>query len=280
MADTQTLIEVFQDTEKWCRNNDRLSTSIQKSISETKLYMEKEYPLMPETKKYEKTEIVVTKSRSFEAAMRLQDEQPDMRIAVHNFASATNPGGGVTRGSRAQEECLCRCSTLYPVLRTQYLWNYYYMFHRNNWNVCYTDACIYTPNIQIIKTDTDIPERMSEWYTVDVLTCAAPNLRMRPYNAMNPGRGDAVVLSDEELFEIHKQRARHMLTVAAAHNVDILVLGAFGCGAFANNPEVVAKVYKEVVDEFDGYFRKIEFAVYCSERDTKNYKIFYEILGA
>lgn len=281
MASREELIEVFEDTIKWYYSNPKLSESVADSIKGTKLYMENDNPSIPETKKYEQTEIVVTKSRTFEAAMRLQKEQPNMRIAVHNFASATNPGGGVTSGSRAQEECLCRCSTLYPTLKTWDLWNNYYMFHRNNWNVCYTDACIYTPDIKIIKTDTDIAVRMSEesWCTVDVLTCAAPNLRTRPYNAMNPGSGVAVFLSDEQLFEIHKKRARHMLTIAVVHGIDIFVLGAFGCGAFQNNPEVVAKAYKEVVAEFDGYFRKIEFAVYCSERDRKNYEVFQRILG-
>lgn len=65
----------------------------------------------------------VTKSKTFEAAMRLRKERPDAKIAVLNFASATNPGGGVKSGSSAQEESLCRCSTLYPTLNQRKLWD-------------------------------------------------------------------------------------------------------------------------------------------------------------
>ena len=61
-------------------------------------------------------------------------------------------------------------------------------------------------------------------------------------------------------------------------NIRNLVLGAFGCGAFKNNPEVVAKAYKEVLKEFDGYFENIEFAIYCSKYDTQNYIIFKKVL--
>ena len=98
----------------------------------------------------EKTIFTVSKDRTFATAMKLRKENPDARIAVHNFASATNPGGGVTRGSRAQEECLCRCSTLYHTLNVKNLWDEYYGFHRSLHNVCYTDACIYTPDIYIV----------------------------------------------------------------------------------------------------------------------------------
>ena len=70
-----------------------------------------------------------------------------------------------------------------------------------------------------------------------------------------------------------------MLTVAAANGARGLVLGAFGCGAFQNNPEIVAQAYKDIMPEFERCFRKIEFAVYCTPRDQKNYQVFRRILG-
>ncbi len=280
MADREQLIEVFHDTEIWWETSRKLSDSVKRSVSQTKLYREDEYPALPATE-VPLTEISVTASRSFEAAIRLRKEFPSEKIAVHNFASATNPGGGVTKGSRAQEECLCRCSTLYPVLSSEYLYREFYQFHRARGDVRYTDACIYTPDILIIKSDEDLPQRLPEdqWCTVDVITCAAPNLRAKPYNRMNPGTGSAVSVTDEELLAIHKKRARHMLTVAAANGARVLVLGAFGCGAFQNNPEIVAQAYKDIMPEFERYFRKIEFAVYCTPRDQKNYQVFRRILG-
>ena len=78
-------------------------------------------------------------------------------------------------------------------------------------------------------------------------------------------------MNNAELFGYHVKRAMHMLTVAAHKEVDILVLGAFGCGAFQNDPEVVARAYRTALDEFPKLFKKIEFAVYCPAVDATNY---------
>lgn len=96
---------------------------------------------------------------------------------------------------------------------------------------------------------------------------------------MNPGSDIAVRVTDKELLELHKKRARHMFTVAAANGADILVLGAFGCGAFRNKPEIVARAYKEIIPEFQGQFAGIEFAVYCPPQDSRNYDVFRRVLG-
>ena len=85
-------------------------------------------------------------------------------------------------------------------------------------------------------------------------------------------------MNDAELFGYHVKRAIHMLTCAAAKGADTLVLGAFGCGAFQNNPEVVASASKEVVSKYMNCFETIEYAIYCSPRDEENYKIFKRIL--
>ena len=281
MIGKEELISIFEDTKSLYETDPVLKESVRASKDGTHIYYEQDMPKLSESKPCDKTEIKVTKSRSFEAAMRLKKDYPDCRIAVHNFASATNPGGGVTKGSRAQEECLCRCSTLYPVLNTESNWNGYYGFHRNRHDVRYTDACIYTPGIMIIKSDTDVPERLpkDDWCEVDVLTCAAPNLRPMPNNPMNPGNDIAVRLSDKEVLQIHLSRARHLLQIAAANGDEVLVLGAFGCGAFQNKPEIVAQAYKEVMPEFEGYFKIVEFAVYCSPRDESNFVEFKKVLG-
>lgn len=276
MASREDLVAVFEDTKQWYETDDDLKEAVKASTAGTKIYFEGDTPELSDVKPYDKTEIRVTTAKSFEAAMRLRKEHREERIAVHNFASATNPGGGVTKGSRAQEECLCRCSTLYPVLNTDSNLNDYYGFHRNRHDVRYTDACIYTPGIKIIKSDTDMPKRLDrdDWCDVDILTCAAPNLRPMPNNPMNPGNDKAIIINDQEMLKIHQSRARHILSIAAANGDRILVLGAFGCGAFMNKPEVVAQAYKEVLPEFEGYFKLIEFAVYCGPRDESNYREF------
>lgn len=273
-------VAIFQDTMKLCRENPVLAAAIEDTIRGTVVYpADGEIEL--NCPKAGPGRITVSGDRSFQAAMKLRSAYPDSLIAVHNFASATNPGGGVERGSSAQEEALCRCSTLYPCLKTGDLFRKYYGFHRAGKDVRYTDACIYTPGVLIVKSDADFPELLpeKEWNPVDVITCAAPNLRERPYNAMNPGSGAAVKVSDRELLDIHKSRAGKILRAAAANGADCLVLGAFGCGAFCNNPKVVARAYKEVLPDYAEYFTEIVFAVYCSPRDSRNYEVFRGMLG-
>lgn len=70
-----------------------------------------------------------------------------------------------------------------------------------------------------------------------------------------------------------------ILDIALTNNIDVVILGAFGCGAFENNPGVVAAATKNVVDKYIHAFRVIEFAVYCSPRDSHNYDVFNSVLG-
>ena len=261
------LEEIFQDTKNFYESDETLKSAVQKSVDGTKFYGAEDYPPLP-AKKFDKTLITVTQGRTFETAMSLHKNNVYAKIAVHNFASATNPGGGVLHGSRAQEESLCRCSTLYPALDTDENWSHYYNFHRRRNDAIYTDATIFTPNVIICKSDVDLPQRLprESWVTVDVMTCAAPNLRYSD-------------LSDKELLKIHEMRGRHMLTILAHHGAEIFVTGAFGCGAFKNNPKVVAQAYKNILPDFNGYFKEIVFAIYCTPREMKNFDSFKKILG-
>lgn len=261
------MVEVFRDTMDFYDTDENLKQSIRDSIKGTLFYGATDYPPLP-ARKFKKTAVTVVKRRTLEAAMMAQKKYLELRIAVHNFASASNPGGGVLRGSRAQEESLCRCSTLYPVLNTDANWKNFYSVNRGRKNPLHDDACIYTPEITVCKSDTDKPARLprDKWDLVDVITIAAPNLR-------------GVKIFDDELFALHETRLRHMFTVAAHHGADIFVTGAFGCGAFQNNPEVVAQAYKKVLPEFDGLFKEIIFAIYCRPQETINYDAFKRVLG-
>ena len=78
---------------------------------------------------------------------------------------------------------------------------------------------------------------------------------------------------DEESL---KGYAVHPLHVAAANGAEILVLGAFGCGAFANDPHYVAAAYRDALEEYLEWFSVVEFAVWCKGYETENYKAFEE----
>lgn len=275
-------VAVFEDTKRLYQTNERLKAAVEVSRKAQSLIRESDaLPAHRGDKKYDKqTSVIVSGKRSFEAAAPYCRD--GLRVCVHNFASATNPGGGVTRGAGAQEECLCRCSTLYPNLDCVEMWGGFYKPHRRAGDALHNDDCIYTPSVIVFKTDTYKPVLMREedWYTVDVLTCAAPNLREKPSNAYNPSDSkEHVSISRDELQKLHEKRFRRICDLACEKDSDVLILGAFGCGAFMNPPEVVTAAARTVVKEYLHCFRVIEFAVYTRRGDTSNYDAFQRILS-
>ncbi len=268
------LMSVFEDTMAQIRRNEELREAVSRSIASQRFVAEGERTDLPAPPFTEPAQVTVTKNRSFEAAARYARTQ---KTAVLNFASASNPGGGVTSGALAQEESLCRVSTLYPCLTDGKMRRLFYTPHRQEHNPLHNDDIIYTKDVVVIKDDDY--HNLDDPFAVDVITCAAPNLRSDPSNAYNPfdgWRGEFV--SYEQLLAIHKQRGRKILSVAAANGVEALILGAFGCGAFRNDPAAVAAAYTNILPDFLHYFRTIEFAVWCRPQDDGNYRAFANLL--
>jgi uncharacterized protein (TIGR02452 family) len=193
-----------------------------------------------------------------------------------NFASATNPGGGVAHGSSAQEECLCRCSTLYNCLNTRAIWDGFYTPHRKSGNPLHNDDIIFTPNVQVLKDDDY--NVLPQPFAVDVITCAAPNLRPKPSNSYNPNEGEAIDIPPQELFHLYIDRTQRIMEVAAYNNADVLILGAFGCGAFRNDPLLMARAFNCSLQHYLHHFHTVEFAVYCRPDKDTNYRTFKEII--
>lgn len=275
-------VEIFEDTLKFIKKNKKLQESVNKTLAHTSVYLGQEFSTGPaKNQKALRNNVHVTTHKTFEAAIDLHKKHPECKIAVLNFASATNPGGGVTRGSSAQEESLCRGSTLYPCLNSKYLEDNFYNPHRAEGSPLHNNDIIYSPGVLICKTDDGSYTRLNDkdFVEVDIITCAAPNLRPKPSNQYNSysNEVEAVTLTDGELYKLHLSRARAILNAACNQSVDVLVLGAFGCGAFSNNPRVVAKAYKEVLKDYTDKFKEIEFAIYC-KGDTENYDAFKEEL--
>ncbi len=279
MSTKEQRIEVFQDTQSWIKSDPDLSASIPVAKKKTTVFYEDDYPAFDASKTRNMT-ITVSGDRSYQAAMKLHKENPEAKIAVMNFANAFHAGGGVVNGAGAQEECLCRTSTLYPLLYRRTLRDTFYKHHHDLNTPKATDSLVYTEGVIICKTDTDLPERMpkEDWVMVDVITIAAPDLRKRSNIHFDLVNGGAI-MNNAELFGYHVKRAIHMLTCAAAKGANILVLGAFGCGAFENDPEVVARAYKMALQEFPKVFDKIEFAVYCPPGGSRNYEVFKKTFG-
>ena len=228
-----------------------------------------------------KCEFVVESGRSFAVVRRLIDcgfIRSNDRIAVLNFANYYKPGGGVKRGCRAQEESLCRVSTLYAHLEK--LWTPFYSVNQKVRNVEKNslggDRGIYTKGVVQLKEDTSLPgDRLipkgQPKLIVDILTVAAPDLRRENELKNDPQRVRAMMIN------------RIKLTVAMAikNKVDTLVLGALGCGAFGVDPEICADAYYEVLvkEGYASYFKKIVFPILVVEgfkNDKNNYRVFAE----
>lgn len=268
-------VEFFKDTRRLCLTEPVIAESIRKSVEGQKLIPETQELPEPEKDRYdEEAQIIVSRKKTFDAA----EDYPGQKVAVLNFASATNPGGGVERGAVAQEECLCRDSGLFFCLETPEMRKGFYEPHRAAGDPIHNDDIIYTPGVLVFKRDDPYPRLMPEdqWFHVNVITCAAPNLRNKPTNRYNTGDGQgAVSLTDTELQELHEKRLRRILDVALSEGNDTVILGAFGCGAFKNDPEVVARAANRVIRDYRHAFRNIEFAVYCApSQGDRNYKIF------
>ena len=157
------------------------------------------------------------------------------------------------------------------------MWHEFYIPHREANNPLYNDDCIYTPSVKVFKSDSDFPELIpeKEWWDVDVITCAAPNLRERPSNRMNPNAGSRKAeITSENLRKLHQSRIKRIFDVAVANQAEVLILGAFGCGAFRNPPKLVSEVFAELTKEYRNYFDVIEYAIFCTDYEKANYEAF------
>jgi uncharacterized protein (TIGR02452 family) len=191
--------------------------------------------------------IEVVNESTLAAAARLGEP-----VAGLVFASARNPGGGFLSGAKAQEEDVARCSALYPCLTAVPA---FYEYHRAHRDLRYTDRVIRAPEVPVFRDDAgallDRPFRMS------MLVAAAPNLRaLRDNTPPDRRRGDDIT----EVPAILRRRAGRILSVAASHGDRRLVLGAWGCGVFGNDPAVVADAFAAALRRVGG-FELVVFAV-------------------
>jgi uncharacterized protein (TIGR02452 family) len=209
----------------------------------------------------------VRNETTLSAVARLAAE-PDAAVTALNFASAKNPGGGFLNGSQAQEESLARSSALYASLRRA---PDYYERHRAQRSCLYTDAMILSPGCPIFRDDDgNLLERP---HLATFITSAAPNAGAIAANA------------PEELAripEVLRHRAELVLALAAAHGTRDLVLGAWGCGVFKNDPALVAGVFADHLRQggsWIGRFRRVVFAVYDTNKVGATFAAFREALG-
>lgn len=183
--------------------------------------------------------VQVANQTTLAAARRLVNS--GQKVIALNFANGISPGGGFMNGARAQEEVLCRSSALYETLAGDLM----YKAHRKRRKPDSTDWAIYSPDVPVFRTDDGTA--LEEPWLLSFITCAAPYAP-----AIGRRRSGALL----------KRRIRRVLHIARAYGYPALVLGAWGCGAFGNDPYQVALDFRQALEtKFHEAFSHVVFAV-------------------
>ncbi len=188
------------------------------------------------------------------------------KVLVLNMASATQPGGQVRNGASAQEEDLCRRTSLLISLESEGAAPYYeYNNARKGQTRMGTDAVVLSPYVEVIKDSSS--ETLEKPFTISVISCSAPMVRFGLEG-----------MSQEQYENMLRRRIDGLLHVAADTGYRHLVLGAFGCGIFGNDAATVSRLFSQAIRDFqhDGkgcsdLFRSICFAVLCKPGKDYNY---------
>lgn len=180
---------------------------------------------------------------------------PTRRVGLLNMASDLSPGGGVVKGARAQEEDICRRSSLYPTLARQR-----YPF------AC--DEALFTPDVKIVKRRDY--SRCNHYQNISGIVSAA---------ALRRPVLDGLGKLQQRDYDLLKNKVRMVLEIFEHHEIDHVVLGAWGCGAFRNPPRQVAEIFRETLKDFS--FSHVTFAISTPrEKDRENLieftNVFYE----
>jgi uncharacterized protein (TIGR02452 family) len=188
---------------------------------------------------FRETHVLVCNETTLQATWQLQ--RRGRRPLALNFANGVQPGGGFLTGARAQEETLCRSSGLFLTLQDHPM----YATHLERELPDSTDWAILSPEVPVFRSDAGTP--LDEPWTICCVTCAAPY---------------APDVGQPQSADLLQARIGRVLEIAASYGFDSLVLGAWGCGEFGNDPLRTASDFRRALEtDFAGSFAEIVFAI-------------------
>ena len=191
------------------------------------------------------TQFDVRNETTLVAARRMAEA--GRRPVALNFASARRAGGGFLNGALAQEESLARSSGLYACLVD----NPMYAYHRTGRNALYSNYALYSPAVPVFRTDDGA--LLEEIYHCAFISAPAPNAH---------ALGRRAARRMPRVLRVMAERIAKVLTIGAAHGHDTIILGAWGCGAFGNDPAEVASLFHAALTgPFQGVYQTVVFAV-------------------
>lgn len=189
------------------------------------------------------------------------------RVLVMNFANAHIPGGGFLNGARAQEESLCRCSTLYASISSDRA-KEMYDYNNSRKDPLDSNYMLLSENVAVFRDFTCKPLPEDELYIVSVVTVPAPNKK-----------GRACSVSQQELDRCMRDRIEKMLWMAARRGYRTLILGAWGCGAFGHDTKTVAQYFYDAFFEGVKFTRFFDTVCFAILHDDKKMQAFQEVFG-
>lgn len=227
----------------------------QQAVSGTSFYTSEDLDIKLElTNVYSRydTRFEVVEETTIQSVLRTVSEGFTNPMCL-NFASAKNPGGGFFNGAQAQEESIARSSGLYPCQMSAFE---FYETHRAIKSCMYTDGMIYSPKVPILRKDNG--ELLDTPVLCSIITSAAVNTGVVK-------RFEIERVS--EIEEIMRNRIDKLLGLSAIQNHKTLILGAWGCGVFQNDPKMVARLFFELLsNKYQGVFEKVVFAIYAKNK--------------
>ncbi len=260
---------IMQETLAMIETSSKLKWQTEESLKRIRVFKDGNIPNHSAARYENEAKIIVSRKRTAEAAWAYRNLG---RTAILDFASGTKAGGGARNGSNAQEESLCRISTLLPLLESEKA-RTYYTRNKENKDGMYSDSAILAPDVTFFRSDDNEMRILDEscWMKADVLVVPAPNLRR---SGVPVGR-DGIARYEHIL----QKRIEAIFKLASYAEDDTLILGAFGCGVFRNNPETVAEAFRKVQQNYMKHFKIIEYAVYAKDEKDENYRAFRRILS-
>lgn len=272
-------VAIAEDTvkciEQGCYTNTKgqnidLSAAIRNAVTNTKTYSSGDLDTIVENLSLQELSnncmIEVKRLSSFEAGKQLVEQHG--KVLCLNFASAKNPGGGFLSGAQAQEEALTRSSALYLCLKDQ---DAYYLTNRKCGTTLYTDTMILSPDVPFFKDDNGTP--LDNWFPLSILTAPAVN-----EGAIRQNEPEKI----PEIASVMLRRTEKLLALAHRNGYTHLLLGAWGCGVFRNNPEAVASYFYQFLGPNGKYarcFETVTFAILATDENSSNLKAFSERFG-
>ncbi|WP_299677530.1 TIGR02452 family protein [uncultured Dokdonia sp.] len=227
----------------------------QQAVERTRFYTTEDLNTIIDTTELNKTfstQFEVIEETTIQSILRTVSEGYLNPMCL-NFASAKNPGGGFFNGAQAQEESIARSSGLYPCQMSAFE---FYETHRAMKSCVYTDGMIYSPKVPILRKDNG--EVLDAPVVSSIITAAAVNT--------------GVVKRFEiekvpEIKELMKKRIDKLLCLSASQKHHVLILGAWGCGVFQNDPTMIAQLFFELLTTtYEGVFEKVVFAIYAKNK--------------